>query len=1045
MKKTIYSIATFLLLAVVFIACEDDRPDTTGSVSGFVRDRATGNPLHLTTVLLNPGGVQRVTGTDGQFYFTELKAGDYVLTVNQATYRELNHPVRVIAGENAEVNFLLERLPDALRIVGSTNPPVDIDSLAFGSGGITTRTFFILNDGPEILNWVIENNSEWINNLSSTSGSILPNSSLPIGVTIDRNKLAEGKNDYLLNIKSNSGNAELRITAVGEHRIFPTLRTLSVTNITASSATLNGEILTAGTPAYTERGFVFSTSSMPTIEQEEVVRVVVAQTAYFSASISGLISGQTYFVRAYAISPLGTVYSPNQVYFIPQIVLPTVTTQAVSNINIASSTATFNGTIVNVGDPAYTVRGFVFGTTPNPTSADRKEIASGSEVAGVFSLTVSNIQEGFTYYVRAFATNAHGTKYSPDYISFNFIATTMPVVTTQAVTSINTANGTAIFNGTLVSSGDWPIFERGFVFGSSPNPTIADRKEIVSGSEVAGAFSRAVSNIQEKTTYFVRAFVTNANGTVYGNQESFFTGIPTCNLNTPGWGNSLGTITRGGERIIVGNGIVQVWSDHVMANACNKTTFNGGPANPFNADCRRSHAIDRSHPGYGDLFSWCAVMRFSEQLCPYPWRVPTRQDFINLDIALGGGGTNMSNATLRDRYLNVWGGVFGGRSNVDGQLVSQAIPPNIGGTAFYWASTQATPTSTSAHSLSFSSGGGTNVSPQTARNKFEGLALRCVRDGGSCNSGNPPNINIHPSTGTQIRARNQTFSTLTVTATGTSPFTYQWFSNIRNDNTSGTAIPGATNASFTPPSTSDGALYYYVIITNYCGSTASNVSGRHIVTTNCNFSTPLFTGGSLGTISYGSATNTNISTNTTTVSNGTITQVWSSPVFASNCNKTTFNGGSATSSNADCRRSHASNRNFPGAGDLFSWCAVMRFADQLCPSPWRVPTIQDFVNLNTAMGGSGSGDSFWSSLTNFIGTGTNQWAGVLAGASLQTGALSEQGRIGYYWSSQMDREGDATRATILHIDSTPQGLGALVSLGWGAKNVGMLLRCVRDN
>jgi uncharacterized protein YjdB len=57
----------------------------------------------------------------------------------------------------------------------------------------------------------------------------------------------------------------------------------------------------------------------------------------------------------------------------------------------------------------------------------------------------------------------------------------------------------------------------------------------------------------------------------------------------------------------VGN---QVWSDNVTATECQKTTFLGNTVQgAFRSDCR-------SNPGHGDLFSWCAVIRYQDVLCP---------------------------------------------------------------------------------------------------------------------------------------------------------------------------------------------------------------------------------------------------------------------------------------------------------------------------------------------------------------------------------------------------------------------------------------------
>jgi gliding motility-associated-like protein len=59
--------------------------------------------------------------------------------------------------------------------------------------------------------------------------------------------------------------------------------------------------------------------------------------------------------------------------------------------------------------------------------------------------------------------------------------------------------------------------------------------------------------------------------------------------------------------------------------------------------------------------------------------------------------------------------------------------------------------------------------------------------------------------------QNETTADLTVAYSGgTGVPTYQWFSNATNLNTGGTAIAGKTAATFTPPTTTVGTLYYYV-------------------------------------------------------------------------------------------------------------------------------------------------------------------------------------------------------------------------------------------
>jgi uncharacterized protein (TIGR02145 family) len=211
-----------------------------------------------------------------------------------------------------------------------------------------------------------------------------------------------------------------------------------------------------------------------------------------------------------------------------------------------------------------------------------------------------------------------------------------------------------------------------------------------------------------------------------------------CNNNTPGWGTSLGTVSFATtQQWTVGN---QVWSDAVTATACTSRTtqYRGGSTGNFNADCR-------STPGYkGDLFSFCAVARFANTLCPAPWQAPTRQDFFDLDIALGGcgdgctpahGGTCSSpngsagnsdigcfyyNNAVRNNYINTWGGSYSGYCDGIGALFVQGL------NTFYWSQSGVTTNSDFGFLNQYNSNG--EIRPQRRAEKYHGFSLRCVRD-----------------------------------------------------------------------------------------------------------------------------------------------------------------------------------------------------------------------------------------------------------------------------------------------------------------------------
>jgi hypothetical protein len=139
----------------------------------------------------------------------------------------------------------------------------------------------------------------------------------------------------------------------------------------------------------------------------------------------------------------------------------------------------------------------------------------------------------------------------------------------------------------------------------------------------------------------------------------------------------------------------------------------------------------------------------------------------------------------------------------------------------------------------------------------------------------------------------------------------------------------------------------------------------------------------LGTVSFTSGTEI-------TIIGDNVSQVWSRPVTATGCQKTNYNGGSNSIYYADCR----TNPNF--AGDFFSQCAVVRYAEKICPPPWRVPSIADTRKLFFALGATSqtitNGKTFI--VDKLIGTWASQWSSY---CSLNGGLQYELHAA--YWSS----------------------------------------------
>jgi hypothetical protein len=88
------------------------------------------------------------------------------------------------------------------------------------------------------------------------------------------------------------------------------------------------------------------------------------------------------------------------------------------------------------------------------------------------------------------------------------------------------------------------------------------------------------------------------------------------------------------------------------------------------------------------------------------------------------------------------------------------------------------------------------------------------------------------STATQTICQNAAPADLSVTATG-SGLTYQWYSNTISSSTLGTPtpLPGATNSTYTPLTSSVGTLYYFCVVNGTCSPAATSaVSGAIVIT-----------------------------------------------------------------------------------------------------------------------------------------------------------------------------------------------------------------------
>ena len=192
----------------------------------------------------------------------------------------------------------------------------------------------------------------------------------------------------------------------------------------------------------------------------------------------------------------------------------------------------------------------------------------------------------------------------------------IPELTTSEVNEITQT--TASCGGIITSDGGSIITSRGICWNISTSPTIADNK--TTNSTGIGNFTSSITALSPNTTYFVRAYATNAIGTAYGNEVSFTTNAETLPILTTIAVSSIttttvtsgGNITSDGSAAVTARGVC--WSTSITPTIANSKTTNGEGTGSFTSNIinllanttyyLRAYATNIVGTGYGEQLSF---------------------------------------------------------------------------------------------------------------------------------------------------------------------------------------------------------------------------------------------------------------------------------------------------------------------------------------------------------------------------------------------------------------------------------------------------------
>ena len=286
--------------------------------------------------------------------------------------------------------------------------------------------------------------------------------------------------------------------------VAPTVTTTDATNVTASSATLNGNISNPDNLTITQRGFEWKKATDSTYTM-----VNVPTYSTMSRVLNSLDPNTSYTYRAFITYGGVTIYGNDIIFNTLDAVTPTVTTTDATNVT--ATTSTLHGNISNPDNVTIHSRGFEWKTSTASDYTVTNINATGAAMSHILTGLTANTQ----YIYRAFVTAMDSTIYG-DEVSFTTLETSLePSVTTSSATNITTTSAT--LNGTISNPDNVLIFAQGFEW----KPANASTYTPLSVTGTTMTYN--LTGLTENTQYIYRAFVTTINGTSYGGEIMFTT------------------------------------------------------------------------------------------------------------------------------------------------------------------------------------------------------------------------------------------------------------------------------------------------------------------------------------------------------------------------------------------------------------------------------------------------------------------------------------------------------------------------------------------
>lgn len=310
--------------------------------------------------------------------------------------------------------------------------------------------------------------------------------------------------------------------------------------------------------------------------------------------------------------------------------------------------------------------------------------------------------------------------------------TGIPVLSTTAITDITQT--TAKSGGNITSDGGATVTVRGVCWSTNQTPTISDNK--TTDGTGAGNFVSSISGLTANTTYYVRAYATNSNGTAYGSAMSFTTQEGT--FTDPRDGKVYQTVVIRNQ-VWMAENLAYLPSVNMVADGSEDAAGSYYYVYGYDGTNVADAKATDNYATYGVLYNWTAAMDGEassttnpsgiQGVCPAGWHLPSEAEWTELTNYLG--GTGVAGGKLKETGTTHWNTPNTGATNETGFTALPGGYRDYGGAfygfgsyGFWWSATGNDATDAWSCFVNFSNG----LVIILGNSKEVGISVRCVRD-----------------------------------------------------------------------------------------------------------------------------------------------------------------------------------------------------------------------------------------------------------------------------------------------------------------------------